>query len=266
MLIAETDVDVSVDADARAVATSLLPDAGPGWSVEDLLDFEPGRFMVSYLSLLDVDSLDERSASVGLQLVERQQAWLAELAVRFTARVAGPTPPPSVPESADPLGADGIDGGVNLVAATLGMTTSGAQTRVDVARALTESLPRCRLAMASGFMGYRQAWVVAEAVRDAGLGQVGIMAVDARVASMIKGQGWAAFRRTLRRAVLAANPDVVLAEHMKAVKFRAVQKFDFPDTVMSELQVTMSAVDAKRCGWGWMRPRPSCRLPRRSPG
>ncbi|HEY5200471.1 MAG TPA: DUF222 domain-containing protein [Acidothermaceae bacterium] len=242
MLIAEADVDVYVD--DSAAAASLLPDAGAGWSVEDLLEFEPGRFMVSYLSLLDVDSLDERSASVALTLVERQQAWLAELAVRLTAQVAGPTPPPD-PDSTDPLGRDIIDGGVNLVAATLGMTTGGAQTRAGVARKITESLPHCQAMMAAGFMGYRQAQLVAEAVNDAGLGQLGIAAVDARVASRIKGQSWPAFRRTLRRAVVAANPDLVLAEHAAALKHRWVEKVDFHDTVMSQLQIKISAIDAQ---------------------
>ena len=213
-------------------------------TLEDLLDFEPGRAMVGYLLSLDVESLDERSASVVLTLVERQQAWLAEFAVRVTARVAGPTPPPD-PDSTDPFGRDSIDGGANLVAATLGMTSGAAQSRVDTARSITEVLPHCQLAMAAGFMGYRQAQLVAEAVANAGLGQTGIAAVDARVASRIKGQSWAAFRRTLRRAVLAANPDLVLAEHMKALKERWVVKFDLHDTVMSQLQITMSAVDAQ---------------------
>ena len=99
--------------------------------------------------------------------------------------------------------------------------------------------------MAAGLMGYWHARVVAQAVTDAGLDQAAIAAVDARVASQIKGQSWAAFRRTLRRAVLAANPDVVLAEHREAVRHRPVDKFDLLDAVMSELQVTMSAIDAQ---------------------
>jgi hypothetical protein len=246
MLIAEADVDVTVTVtvDDDAAATSLLPDAGPGCSINDLLEFEPSNMMVGYLSSLDVDSLDQRSASVMLTLLERQQAWLAELAVRVTARVAGPTPAPNH-DGKDPFGRDNIDGGVNLVAATLGMTTGGAQSRADVARRITESLPHCQLMMAAGFMGYRQAQLVAEAVNDAGLGELGIAAVDARVASRIKGQSWPAFRRTLRRAILAANPDLVLAEHMAAVKNRWVEKVDFFDTVMSQLQITMSAIDAQ---------------------
>jgi hypothetical protein len=179
-----------------------------------------------------------------LQLVERQQAWVAELAVRVTARLAGPTPPPG-PDSTDPFGRDSIDDGANLVAATLGMTTSGAQTRVDVARAITETMPACQAAMAAGAMGYRQAWIVAEAIIAAGLGQLGAAAVDARVGSLIAGQSWGAFRRTLRRAVLAANADLVLAEHTKAMQRRAVEKIDLYGEAMSQLQITLSAVDAQ---------------------
>jgi hypothetical protein len=243
MLIAEADIDV--DADARAVAGSLLPDAGPGWSNQDLLEFEPGRFMVSYLSLLDVDTLDEGSASVALELLERQQAWLSELVVRVTARVAGPTPPPPDPDSTDIVERDPIDAGANLVAATLGMTTGGAQARVDAARAITEMLPKCQLAMAAGSMGYWHARVVVQAVLEAGLSPAEVAAVDARVASKVNGQSWAAFRRTLRRAVLAANPDLVLAEHTAAKRQRRVDKFDLLDAVMAEFRVTMSSIDAQ---------------------
>jgi len=230
MLIAETDV-----------APDVLPDAD-GWaSLEDLLKFEPGRTMVAYLSLLDVDSLDARSASVGLTLVERQQAWLSELAVRFTARVAGPTPVPD-PDGED-RGPEFDDWGPYMVGAALGLTTGAAEGRVDVARALMESLPACRLAMAAGAMSYRQAWIVADAV--ALLDENAKAAVDARVASRISGQSWAAFRRTLRRAVLAAAPDMVLAEHTGSMKHRGVEKFDFEGNVMSQLQVTMSSIDAQ---------------------
>src|SRR6185437_1526607 len=245
MLIAANDIDVDGDADSRALTTSLLPDAAPVWSLQDLLDFEPGLVTMSRLSLLDIDTLDEASASVALELCERQQAWMSELGVRLTARVAGPTPPPPNPDSFDIVERAPIDTGANLVAATLGMTSGGAQSRVNAARAITETLPRCQLAMAAGFMGYWHARVVAQAVADAGLDPAGIAAVDARVASRVKGQGWAAFRRTLRRAVLAANPDVVLAEHGEAVRRRRVDKFDLLDALMSQLQITMSAIDAQ---------------------
>jgi hypothetical protein len=208
MLIAEADVDADV--------VPLLPDAGAGWSVQDLLDVEPGRTMVAYLSLLDVDSLDDCSASVGLTLVERAQARLAELAVQFTARVAGPTPVPD-PDGKD-RGPEFDDWGPHMVGAALALSTGAAQGRVGVARALMESLPACRLALAAGAMSYRQAWIVADAV--ALLDEEAKAAVDARVASRIATQSWEAFRRTLRRAVLAANPDLVLAEHTASMKHR----------------------------------------------
>ena len=94
-------------------------------------------------------------------------------------------------------------------------------------------------------MGYWHARVVADAVREAGLDPAGIAAVDARVASKIKGQSWAAFRRTLRRAILAADPDVVLAGHTQAMLHRGAHMFDLLDAVMSELQFTMSSIDAQ---------------------
>jgi hypothetical protein len=234
MLIAESDVAPELFAADDDLA-----------SVEDLLEFEPGLAMIAHLSCLEMNSLDERSASIVLELWERQQAWLAERAVTAMARVAGPTPPPPDPDSTDPLDRDPIDWGVNLVAATLGMTSGGAQARVDAARAITEQLPKCRLAMAAGLMGYWHARVVAQAVVEARLDCVATAAVDARVASRIKGQSWAAFRRTLRRAILAADPDLVLAEHTAAIKHRRVDKFDLLDSVMGELHVTMSSIDAQ---------------------
>ena len=78
---------------------------------------------------------------------------MAERAVAAIARVAGPTPPPPDPDSTDMLARDPIDAGVNLVAATLGMTSGGAQSRVDVARAITESLPKCQRGDGGGVHG-----------------------------------------------------------------------------------------------------------------
>ena len=151
-------------------------------------------------------SLDEPSASVGLTLVERQQAWLAELAVRVTARVAGPTPIAN-PDSEDPFERDPID-------------ARGEPGRRDVGddhvRGADPSrcgAGDCRVvAVLPGGDGGRVHGLPASADRLprrsplAGLGQVGVAAVDARVASRIKGQSWSAFRRTLRRAVLGREP------------------------------------------------------------
>jgi hypothetical protein len=92
-------------------------------------------------------------------------------------------------------------------------------------------------------MSYRQAWIVADAV--ALLDEDAKAAVDTQVTARIATQSWEAFRRTLRRAVLAANPDLVLAEHAQSMTHRGVGKFDFTGNVMSQVQATMSSIDAQ---------------------
>lgn len=64
-------------------------------SLKELLHCEPGPAMITCLNCLDLDALDDVSHMIAMELVERQQSWLAELAVRITAKVAGPTPTPN---------------------------------------------------------------------------------------------------------------------------------------------------------------------------
>lgn len=87
MLIAADDV-----ADFAPAATS----SNEGWaSLKELLECEPGPAMITYLNCVDLDALDDVSHMVAMELVERQQSWLAELAIRITAKVAEPTPTPN---------------------------------------------------------------------------------------------------------------------------------------------------------------------------
>ena len=122
-----------------------------------------------------------------------------------------------------------------------------------------ESLPKCRLAMAAGAMSYRQAWIVADAVVL--LDQQAGADVDAKVTARVATQSWDAFRRTLRRAVLAANPDLVLAEHAQSMKHRGADKFDFEGNVMSQVQITMSSIDAQTVWLGLDATAMSCKRP-----
>jgi hypothetical protein len=161
-----------------------------------------------------------------------------ELAVRITAKVAGPTPTPDP----DRAGYDVDDFSAELVAASLGLAPGGARMRVEIARRLTEALPMCQAAMAAGDMSYHHAWVLVEATAD--LDAAALAAVDAEIASHVRGQNWTAFRRTLRRALLAAAPDLAEAEHADALNKRAAEVTYLDANGMGEIRATLSAVDA----------------------
>lgn len=208
-------------------------------SLKELLECEPGPAMITYLNCLDLDALDDVSHMIAMELVERQQSWLAELAVRITAKVVGPTP------VADPDRAshDIDDFSAELVAASLGLAPGGARMRVEIARCLTETLPMCRAAMAAGDMSYHHAWVLVEATSE--LDPIAMAAVDAEVAARVRGQSWTAFRRTLRRALLAAAPDLAEAEHVEALNNRGADVTYLDSNGMGEIRATMSAADAQ---------------------
>jgi hypothetical protein len=207
--------------------------------LKELLECEPGPAMITYLSCLDLDALDDVSHMIAMELVERQQSWLAELAVRITAKVVGPTP------VADPdcAGYDIDDFSAELVGASLGLAPGGARMRVEIARRLTETLPMCRAAMAAGDMSYHHAWVLVDATSE--LDPVAMAAVDAEVAARVRGQSWPAFRRTLRRALLAGAPDLAEAEHVEALNNRGADVTYLHSNGMGEIRATMSAVDAQ---------------------
>ncbi len=207
-------------------------------SLKELLDCEPGPAMITYLNCLDLDALDDVSHMIAMELVERQQSWLAELAVRITAKVASPTPTPDP----DRAGYDVDDFSAELVAASLGLAPGGARMRVEIARRLTEALPMCQAAMAAGDLSYHHAWVLVEATAQ--LDPAALAAVDVEIASRVRGQNWTAFRRTLRRALLAAAPDLAEAEHADALNKRAAEVTYIDANGMGEIRATMSAVDA----------------------
>jgi hypothetical protein len=208
-----------------------LPGAG-GWApLEQLLEFEPGPPIISFLNAVDPRELDESSRVVVMELWERQLAWMSERAAAATATVCGPS-----------SSAGDDDWNAELVAGALGLAPGGARTRVEVARRLTEDLPGCRAAMAAGAMSYRHACVLVEAI--AGLDAAAVAAVDAKVAARVAGQDWTGFRRTLRAAVLAADPDLAQAAHHDAARGRDVAA-GWLDDGMAEIRASLPAADAQ---------------------
>jgi len=210
-----------------------------GWAtLEQLLEFEPGPAIIAFLNALDPAEVDEASAVTVMELWQRQAAWLAERMTSSIAVVAGPTP------SKEAAKADliGDDWNIDYVGAALGLSIGSARVRVATARRLTESLPQCRAAMAAGHLTLQHLWAIVEATAD--LDADAITFVDQRVASKIRGQSWPSFRRTLRRAVLAAAPDLAEAIHGTAAADRRVELSYNENDGMAEIRAIMPAVDA----------------------
>jgi len=211
-----------------------------GWApLEQLLDVEPGPAMIAYLNALDPAEIHEDSRVTVMELWQKQLAWLTERATTSVAVVAGPTPSKETVDNSNILG---DDWNIDFVGAALGLSTGRARVRVEGARRLTESLPRCRAAMAAGDLTAQHLWAIVEATAD--LDADAIAFVDERVASKIRGQSWSAFRRTLRRAVLAAAPDLAEAIHGTAVAGRRVEISYYEADGMAEIRAVMPAVDA----------------------
>lgn len=93
------------------------------------------------------------------------------------------------------------------------------------------------------YMSYHHAWVLVAATSE--LDPVAMAAVDAEVAARVRDQSWPAFRRTLRRALLAAAPDLAEAEHVEALNNRGADVTYLESNGMGEIRATMSAVDAQ---------------------
>jgi hypothetical protein len=223
---------------ADDIATDELP-GDDGWApIAQLVDVEPGPAMIAYLNALDPTEIREDDAVTVMELWHRQAAWLAERMTSAVAKVAGPTPS----KEAAKTDVIGDDWNIDYVGAALGLSSGSARVRVEGARRLTESLPRCRAAMAAGDLTLQHLWAIVEAIAD--LDADAIALVDERVASKIRGQSWSAFRRTLRRAVLAAAPDLAEALHGSAADDRRVELSYYENDGMAEIRAVMTAVDA----------------------
>lgn len=226
MLIAADDI-----ADEMPVIDDLAP-------LEQLLDCEPGPAMIAYLNLLDPADINDSNVATVMQLWQRQMAWLSERATSSVAAVAWPTPT----EESAKTDVVGDDWNIDFVGAALGLSTGSARVRVEGARRLTESLPLCRAAMVAGDLTQQHLWAVVEAIAD--LDADAIALVDQRVASKIRGQSWSSFRRTLRRAVLVAAPDLAEAAHGSAAANRKVELTYYDSDGMAEIRAILPAVDA----------------------
>lgn len=168
-------------------------DAPVGSFVAWALELPPGPESLAMLCSLDAEALTAAERVLVLQAWERQHAWLSARLQAATVAVAGP----------EPVTAD--DWAQDEVAAALRLSSRSAQNRVHLARTLTEELPGLTKLLHAGEVSFRHALAAVELC--AGLPHEAVAAVEKRVLPKAADQSIALFRRSLRRAVLAAAPE-----------------------------------------------------------
>src|SRR5512139_3213045 len=149
----------------------------------------------------------------------------------------------AVVEATTALGLDG-EAARHEVGAALRLSPPVAAARTQVARTLVHRLPATLAALTAGRIGYLQARAVAEAVTDLGLSDPAAAVVQARVLAVAAEQTLAETRRTLARAVLAADPAAADRRLAKARAGRGVELAPLPDG-MCGMWATLTAPDAE---------------------
>ncbi len=205
-------------------------DAPAGSLAAWLAELPPGPQALAWLSSLDAESLDSRERLLVLKAWERAHSWVSAQLAAATAAAAGP----------EPTTRD--DWANEEVAAVLRLPTRSAHNKVHTARALTEELPAVTRLLAAGEITWRHA---AAAVEEcAGLPPEAVALVERRVLPKASEQSLPAFRRALRRAVIAAAP-----EHAEeAMQHALAEDVDVRLTPlrngMAEIVATMPALEA----------------------
>src|SRR5262245_25281031 len=209
--------------------------ARPGCQVAAAIDISaitetaPGPELAALLATIDPDRLDPRQRVDLLVAFERLHGWLAAGQARVLAGL-----------DAAPIFADG-EWTREEVATALRLSAQAAQRRIDVARALCGRLPATRSALAGGEISYLQALTIAEETEE--LDPAAALGVEEKVLVRAVDQTVAELRRSVRRAVLAADPVRAEVAHERAVARRTVQSWAMPDG-MAEIRALLTAPDA----------------------
>jgi hypothetical protein len=128
-------------------------------SITDLLALAPGPAALAALAAIDPFTLTRVERIDYLSAVERQASWLQSLRHRAIVAVAGEEPQPAQHWG----GVD--DAAREEVAAAMRLSQTGAQRRIDTARALLGELPLTRAALEEGEISPEHAAVIAEEMR-----------------------------------------------------------------------------------------------------
>jgi hypothetical protein len=126
-------------------------------SIKELLAQTPGIAVLDELVRIDPNTLDASGRVDYLAALERQSGWLQALMQVAIVAVAGNEPTPDRGKYSDV-----DDPQREEIASTLNLAPVTAQSRIDIARVLTQHLPATCAALASGEISSAQATVIAK--------------------------------------------------------------------------------------------------------
>ena len=195
----------------------------PSGSAAALASAAPGASATAVLALLDPERLDAAGRVDLLVGIERQLAWLAGLQQRVLASMHAHRG-----QTIDPMGRDWTQ---EDVACALRLSGPTAQARLDVAVALTSRLAGTLAMLDAGEISYLHARCLADAVEH--IDDEAARRVEARVGRRASEQTVGQFRRSVARAVLAADPRDADQRHTDAMARRRVCLTPLPDGMAS---------------------------------
>jgi hypothetical protein len=195
-----------------------------------LLDIEPGPVAMAMLGGIDPSTLDDAGRVTYLQAWDRQNAWVTAQIAAATVAFAG-----AAESSTDDVARAEF-------AVAMKMSGRAAQQRIYVARMLTQSLPTTLAMLESGELPVRHAMAMVELC--APVPDDGLHLIEKWVLPKVPNQSLAAFRRSVRRAILRFMPADVQEAHELARKQRDVVIVPEPNG-MATVIATLTATEAR---------------------
>lgn len=218
--------------------------------VAELLHAIPGAGVLAQLAAIDPADLPRASRIDYLTAIERQESWIQALMHRAVIAVAGRESAP---------GDDPIykldDSEREDVSTALRISPSGAQIKIDLARALTNHLPNTCSALAVGEISAAHANAIARETVSAlhrGIPESVIFEIEHRAISYAEFHTPSQVGNLVRKVIAERNPEEFEDSVASAREMRRVTCFDEPDgmsTIIAllpahEAKVVMNAIEA----------------------
>lgn len=210
--------------------------------VVQLLHAIPSAQVLAQLAAIDPQQLPPAARIDYLTAIERQESWLQALMHRAIIAVAGR----ESSQGDDPIYS--IDDSEREdVSTALRLSPTGAQIKIDIARALTNHLPNTCSALATGEISAAHANAIARetaSALDRGLPESLIFEIENRAISYAEFHTPSQVGNLVRKVIAQRSPEEFEDSHQSAREMRRVSCFDEPDG-MSTIIALLPAHEAK---------------------